>query len=297
MTTELSLIGVAVPTYNRPDYLKILLQSIPACVPVVVSENGLHLTPEFKAEFPAVQFCVTDQILEPLQNWNTAVRKQSTRWVAIPGDDDVYDFGAFEVVRRHIDQNPTAEMIVCGHRVIDQHGNQSSGWASDAGFFPRPGGFQIFKYGVDARMPSIFFKKSLFERLNGFDERFLITAGDSDFLQRATLIGDCYFAPDLISRYRVWKGGTTSQKIATLGWMQDIELWCNSVERFDKIQGTGLYSQKIRDEIWLRNLIAGLSAIKEKPTVLSRIRYLRACTIPRHGLLQSYLRLARVLIC
>ena len=111
-----------------------------------------------------------------------------------------------------------------------------------------------------------------------------------------TLIGNCLFAPDIIAGYRIWHGGTTSQLIATPGWMKDVELWCKTVERFDADRGIGVYSKKVRDEIYLRNLIGGLAAIRTDSSRISRLRYLKQYSIPKHGQLRSYLRLARLLL-
>lgn len=289
-------IGIAVPTFNRPDYLQILLRSIPDWVAVVVSDNGGNLSPSFKEDFPTVFFCSTETVLKTLENWNRAVRAQTSAWIAIPGDDDVYREGAFDIIRDRINDNPDADLIIFGHDIVDSRGTKLSSWTPRPGMYKRPGGFSRFKYGIDARMPSIFFRKSIFEKLNGFDQRFLITAGDSDFLQRATLIGNCCFCQEIVSGYRVWPGGATSQLIATPAWMQEIELWCESIRRFDAEQGIGIYSEKVRDEIYLRNIIGGLLTIGGAKKRASRLCYLRQFSLPKKGRLKSYLRLAKALL-
>jgi hypothetical protein len=276
--------------------LRELLSTIPEGVPVAVSDNGGALSQEFKLSHPSVDFHCTATVLPMFSNWNNAARHQHSEWVVLPSDDDLYLEGAFDIANRWIADHPTADMLVFGHHLIDGEGKVFDTWVPDFSFDASPRGFERFRYGVSARMPSVAFRRTLYHELGGFGESFKLTAADSDFVQRATLLGNILYVPEVISCYRVWAGGLTANRIATDEWMGEIDAWCASVAAFDRQRGTGVYTPHIRDEIYLQNLLAGVKVLRGKSGRGASWNYLRSQPLPTRAKLAAYARLLRALL-
>lgn len=292
-------IGVAVPTYNRENQLGGLLEMIPAHIPVYVSDNGSHLTAPFKKRFPSVHFkSIAGEPLPPLTNWNLAARMVTEDWVVIPSDDDIYYEDSFNTIEEYLERYNSADIVVFGHNTVDEEYQRINEWK------PRelvqcaaPNGFDYFKYGVDARMPSIFFKKKLLEELGYFDESFKITAGDSDLVQRALIKGISVFVPIVVSGYRVWEQGSTHQTIGTFEWMQEIDYWGDKLEKtLQEIPQYASQVSEIRAEIYARNLLAGIASVKKSRGYIAAWKHMMRCKYPHKALLRTQRRLLYGLI-
>ncbi|WP_413904383.1 hypothetical protein [Candidatus Skiveiella danica] len=281
--------GLAVPTYKRHNVLQKLLASIPSKVPVYISDNGSTLPESFQQQhtnavvrkiFPAVAM---------FKNWNLAAKLAHEEWIAVPSDDDVYYPESFEIIERCLAKYTDMDMIVFGHNTIDANNVVLNSWVPQFATCSAPNGFLKFRYGVDARMPSIFIKKKLFDQLGGFDEGFKLTAADSDLIQRATLAGNVQFIPEVVSGYRVWEGGLTHATIASSQWMEEVDRWCNRISKFCDERGITIYSNAIRDEVYAQNLLAGIISARRTNGYKAAWRHLNKCRYPfRARLLRNF---------
>jgi hypothetical protein len=283
--------GLAVPTFKRYDELQKLLTSIHVTVPVYISDNGSTLPESFQQQHSNAVVCKVFPPVLMFPNWNLAAKLVQAEWVAIPSDDDIYYQGSFSIIERCLDEYADMDMIVFGHNTVDADGRVINRWLPNLESCIAPSGFFRFKYGVDARMPSIFIKQALFKKLSGFDEGFKITAADSDFVQRAALIGNVQFVPEAVSGYRVWEGGTTHNTIASVEWMEEIDRWCNRISKFCEARNISIYSRSIQDEIYARNLLAGIVAVKISNGYVAAWRHVKNCRYPFRALVRTQLRL------
>lgn len=288
--------GIAVPTFNRYEVLKKLLDTIPVSVSVFISDNGATLPESFQQQYPNAGVGKVFPPVLMFPNWNLAANSVQADWVAIPSDDDVYYPKSFSIIERCLEQYDDMDMIVFGHNTIDADGNVLNKWIPQLETCIAPAGFLKFKYGVDARMPSVFVKTALFKVLGGFDEGFRITAADSDFIQRAALIGNVQFVPEVVSGYRVWEGGLTHKKIASAEWMEEIDRWGARIMAFCKEREINLYTKTLRDEIYARNLLAGLASAKRSGGYSASWNHLTSCRYPYRAHLRTQLRLLLWLI-
>ena len=284
------LLGVAIPTYKRQLLLARLLDSIDGDLPIVVSDNGGYLSKDFEGVYPKVRFLSAPEVTV-MKNWNRAAAALNTEWIIMPGDDDLYYPSSFSTIERTLRSSGEAEIVFFGHHIIDEYDKLLETWQPEAGQSPAPTGFNQMRFGVSARPPSIAFRKRLFDRLNGFDEQFTVTAGDSHFYQRASLIGDVVFCPDVVSGYRVWSVGSTNQTIATRNWMKEIDLWCDSVRAFAEKHSSYQYTDALRDEIYTANLRAGIGALKSRGSYLGAWRHLLDNRYPFHASMFSQVKL------
>ncbi|MBW8359991.1 MAG: glycosyltransferase family 2 protein [Weeksellaceae bacterium] len=293
---------VAIPTYNRNELLEKLLSSIPQRIKVTVSDNGSFTELNLKNKFTNATFISSSIVLDVFANWNVAAKNVSTEWVMIPSDDDLFYEFTFEIIQKNIEKYPNADMIVFGYDVIDEFDVKRKGWVvKNEISYESPLGFDIFKYGVDARMPAIVFKTSMLKKLNYFDENYKLTAGDSDLIQRVLLTGSVTFIPEIVAAYRVWNGALTHQKIATKLWLSEIDFWQNKLKNY----GIEVYRKKgllplqfdsIRDEVYARNLLPGISQIRKTNGFVAALRFIQQNRYPFRADIKTQLILVKVIL-
>lgn len=295
----MNTLGIAIPTYNREKQLDSLLQTVPADIPIYISDNGACLTQDFKHRFPWAHVVpVTSGVIPAFQNWNRAARMVAEDWLMIPSDDDIYYPHSFETIRQHIEDHADADMIVFGHYVVDEDYRIVSQWVPPSLLdLPAPEGFEQFKYGVDARMPSIVFRRELLNRVGFFDEEFKVTAGDSYMIQCAALTGRSVFVPLIVSGYRVWEKGATYAVVSTPEWMKEVEQWGEKLGHLlDVIPMYAAETGKIRAEIYARNLQAGLYHLRRKGLHMKAIRHFLTADFPWKATRLTQLKLLYQLI-
>jgi glycosyltransferase involved in cell wall biosynthesis len=277
----LSKLSIAIPTYNRNSYLLKLLETIPDTFAgkVVVSDNGGHVTDEIRTQYNQFSFIRLKNQVQMFQNWNIAINSIETEWFIMPSDDDLFVPGAFNDIEEVLKQNQTADIFIFGHNVINETDEVLTSWRPDKfQSFNSPQGFRLCSKGVDARCPSIIFKTDLVRRMGMFKEEFEYTAADSLLIHRCLLYGQSVFIPKIISSYRTWPNNFTSQLISTKGWLDKIQLWVDLIEEnlerdFPKEDLVPSIAN-FKDEIFARNLLAGLSERRKKNGVFNAMKFI-----------------------
>ena len=293
-------IAVAIPTYRRPDLLLQLTRSIPSDIPISVSDNDGSLNQLTSSFGDNVKVHHASSLLPIFANWNRAVSfvPSDATHVLIPSDDDLYLPDALETVREFLGKYPDADMFLFGCDFVDEQGNISLGWHPKQEEICSNGdGFLHFEFGVSARMPSVLFRTSFFLRIGGFDERFQLTASDSELIQRAALLGTTVFVPKVIGLYRVWSGSLTHARQATDLWMHEVTLWTGKIA--DLLRNGHQPRKRIvdidryRDEIFALNLLAGLGNLILKGEFQTGREFLSRYGVPRCATFFTRLRLLR----
>ncbi len=295
MTSE-ALLGIAIPSYKRPEMLARLLDSIDAGVPIAVSDNGGNLEAVFTERYAHVRFVRQPEVVPVTHNWNCAARAIDATWIVMPGDDDLYYPGSIARIEQAIRANPSADILFFGHHIIDEHDQVTGTWQPIAEALAAPAGFHRVRLGVPARPPGIVFRRAAFERLGGFCETFKVTASDNDFYQRVALSGSAAFIADVACGYRVWSSGSTAQTIASKPWLDEIDFWCRRVQDFARQHSTYTYPDSLRDEIYLANLRSGVRALKSRGDHLAALRHVVAARYPFRASPVSQLKLFTQLI-
>lgn len=283
--------SLAVPTFERYDELQKLLDSISKSVSIYISDNGSTLPASLLQQYSNAVVSKVFPAVLMFPNWNLAANLVQTEWLAIPSDDDIYYPESFQIIERCLEQYADMDMIVFGFNTINADGQVLSSWIPQLETCIAPSGFVNFKYGVDARMPSILIKLKLFKELGGFDEGFRFTAADSEFVQRAALIGDVQFIPEVVAGYRVWEGGMTHNKISSVEWMEEIDRWCHRISSFCKERNINIYSKRINDEIYARNLVGGIIGARKSSGYMAAWAHLTRCRYPFRALVRTQLSL------
>ncbi|NIJ51571.1 glycosyltransferase family A protein [Dyadobacter arcticus] len=276
-----------------------MLKTIPDNIDVVISDNGNSCSAEFKEEFKNRKFIGTNHVIAPLENWNNAASNLDTEWICVACDDDIFFENAFREFHVYEDKYPDAEMIIFGHKNIDEEGKEINSWKVDTlKVLDAPKGYDIFKYGVNARIIGVVFKKDLYNRIGKFDETFKVTASDSDFIQLALLNCKSVFVPETTVGYRVWKKSATEQTIATKEWMEEVFYWQSKVAA--ELRKTNYSNQDIRkntNEVIGLNLIGGLSSLKKQNKgIFVSLKYLLQFKYPVYATVKTQLRIMTCLL-
>ena len=290
----MSRIAVCIPTYNRPEELARLLHSIAGDASIYVSDNGATLSPEFRLRFPHVKFrSIPGAPVSMFRNWNLAALMAETEdWLLIPSDDDIYYPTSFLKISETLAMHPGAGIIVFGHHVVGESYEVLSTWCPDAATFEAPTGFQRFKFGVEARMPSIAIRRSVLQQLGYFDEHYVYAASDSDIVQRALLVADAVFEPNVVSGYRVWQRGATHSTLATAGWLKDVEYWGAKIQaELHRIPHYAPEAARVRDELYATNLLSGLSLLRRQGAARKCYDHFRRSRYPFNARWSTQLRI------
>ena len=294
-----SKVGVAIPTYNRESYLRILLNSIPSNIDVVISDNGSYCTTEFKEEFGNRKFIGSDLVVDVIKNWNNAVTNLDTEWICVASDDDIFFANAFDLFDKYSNQNPDAEVIIFGHTNIDEHGKAINSWKIDElKILEAPNGYNVFRFGVDARVIGVFFKKDLYNQIGKFDEAYKVTASDSDFIQLALLKGKSIIVPEISVGYRVWEKSMTGQLIATKQWIDEVIYWQSKIAK--ELKSQNFNEREIRrntNEVIALNLKEALFSLRKQNKNLSTaLKFLQQFPYPKYATIRTQLSIIKCLL-
>jgi len=135
------------------------------------------------ARWPGVEFRLVHQgEARGIPNaWNMGLRELRTDLVFILNSDDWYDAGAAETVLGLFEQHPGTDILTGPVRYCSDEPDA-------APRILRPKSFALFPFLMPVMHPGCFVKRSVYERVGGFNERYVISA-DYDFAYRCRAAG------------------------------------------------------------------------------------------------------------
>lgn len=293
-------IGVAIPTYSRPQLLAQLIRTIPSDIRIFVSDNARSMCGYSSMFSDNVLISHSDTLIPMFANWNRALGlvPDDVTHVLIPSDDDLYLPQAFVSMAQAVIEHPKADVFVFGCGLVDEAGRQRHGYTPKSLEIMDQGqGFLKFANGVDARMPGVLFRKDFLSRIGTFDEAFELTAADSDLIQRSLLLGRSVFIPLVVGLYRVWPGSLTHSRQASDEWMNEIEIWTDKIVGLLK-SGYGpeearLNAVHYKGEIVAQNLLAGVAGLIGRHEYKEAHKFISRYETPASAKFRTQLSLAR----
>jgi hypothetical protein len=188
--------------------------------------------------------------------------------------------------------------LIFGHRVIDKDDNEISRWVPEKKMeFLPPAGYEVFKYGVESRFPSMVFRTSKVRECGNLDESYKITAADSKMIQKVLLSGKVIFIPEIVGGYRTWPQNSTTLTLGTPAWLKEIDRWQNDIEAFigEDVGSVAIGDfQKIKDEVYARNMLGGIVNIKK--TQGKRWKYISENRFPRKASFLTKLKIIKAML-
>lgn len=180
MTTDLPLLSICIPAYNRPTWLRRGLESIAESwgegVEVIITDDSDH---------PGAEEIVKEVLgsrhyhyeyhgwaLGMAQNWNRAVSLAQGKYVMILHDDDFFLPGGvgrlLEVLRENGDRHP---VILCGVLVVDEGELVMKRQVFKRNQFlpPATALMQLFSNSSFVRFPAIVIRREVFDEVGYFN--------------------------------------------------------------------------------------------------------------------------------
>jgi GT2 family glycosyltransferase len=182
--TEIPFFSVVVPCFERPDDLRRCLSSLEKETQSPCPDYEIIVTDDSKSEkcrtvveheFPQVSWGNGKQN-GPAGNRNAGVSRAKGRWIVFLDDDCIAQPNYLSAYSKAINENP--KTLVFEGRIFADRPRKT--WAE---------GCPENEHGGMFWTSNLCIKKSLFEKLNGFDERFEVAFEDVDFAYRFKKLG------------------------------------------------------------------------------------------------------------
>ncbi|MDJ1505113.1 glycosyltransferase family 2 protein [Xanthocytophaga agilis] len=123
------LVSITLPTYNRPDYLKLAIASAInqtyKNIEIIVSDNG---SPESAQPIvdsfqdSRIRFHRYDPAVSMFDNHINGFKMATGKYVASLHDDDLWEKDFLEKMVPPLEENPNLILTFCNQWVIDEHG-------------------------------------------------------------------------------------------------------------------------------------------------------------------------------
>ena len=114
------------------------------------------------------------------------------------------------------------------------------------------------------------------------------------------MTGKVVFVPKIVSSYRTWSGSLTDKRIATKHWMKEIDIWTNKIIKLANIklkkEDNTFNWDRYKDEIYARNLLAGMNNIYKSKNFKDVYTYHKSCRYPKYALLKTKIRIWKTII-
>ena len=284
---------ICIPTYKRLDFLKNLVESIPEEYPICISDNGRFVNDSF-INRKNVKIHHLDNVIPLFENWNNAIEMVETEWFMIPGDDDVVLIDKLPLVEKYLENYNDCAFLAFAYETINEYGKKTKEWhPSRTGYFDKIEGFRIIERGVPYRCPAIVINTAKSRSIGNYDTDFSYTAGDSLYIQRLALEYPSVVIDEVIGQYRVWDNNYTNQKLFSIEWFDQIQLWQNKLRKFlIEKEINGIDMDKLCDLVIFDNLTSAILSNKSA-TIYDRLKFVNHIGWPKRIGTVNLLRLIR----
>jgi hypothetical protein len=212
------------------------------------------------------------------QNWNSAIDMVETEWFVFPGDDDTVKADKLPQVEEYINQYQDCAYLAFAYDVINENDDITGGWKPDeTRKFNAVDGFRYIQNSVPFRWPSLVINASRSRSIGNIDQDFTFTAGDSLYLQNMAIRYPIAVINENIGQYRVWQNSFTSQRILSMDWFSQIEMWQQKLkaliveEKIEDVDAARIHDQVIYDNFMAAVSMNRQSGKKERISLIRQI--------------------------
>ncbi len=217
---EPSLVTIIVPTYKRPDYLKLTLQSILAQtyenIEVIVVDDGSPGNENLLLckKFDKIRYIKIENSGGPAKPRNVGIKKAKGEFIAFVDDDDIWLPEKIEKQVKIFENNPEFGLVHGPCQVIDEKGNITET------IIGRPGSPKVKHGDVKMRMmgnwtimmPTPLVRKTVLEKVGFFNESIPPATEDREFWTRFSFYTLFYYLNEPLVFYRKHIGGISENK-------------------------------------------------------------------------------------
>jgi len=224
--------SVMIPTFNCARFLRTTLESVlqqnypPEAMQIeVVDDCSNHDDPERVVQEVGqgrIGFLRQARNLGHTRNFLTCLRRSRGQVVHILHGDDYVRPEFYARMAQVLDSNPSVGAAFCRHIVADEDGY----WTRISSLMREEGGIWVNGARELARKqriqtPSIVVRRSVYERLGGFDTRLSWTE-DWEMWVRIAARYPIWYEPEPLAVYRIREGSNTSRLILTGENVRDV---------------------------------------------------------------------------
>jgi glycosyltransferase involved in cell wall biosynthesis len=224
--------SVMIPTFNCARYLRVTLESVlregypPEAMQIeVVDDCSDHDDPEAVVQEVGqgrVAFFKHSRNVGHVVNFNTCLRRSKGHAVHILHGDDYVRPGFYRRMEEVLRSNPNVGAAFCRNIVSDENGYQtgiSPLVRDEAGIWVN-GAVELSCIQC-IQTPSIVLRRSMYERLGGFDPRLSWTE-DWEMWVRVAAHYPIWYEPEPLAVYRIREGSNSSRLILTAENIRDV---------------------------------------------------------------------------
>jgi glycosyltransferase involved in cell wall biosynthesis len=230
-------VSIAIPVFNQAGSIQETVESaIRAAknfplVEVVISENHSNDgTEKLLSDYvDHVRIVCPPKHLRMAANWNYVVGNCHGEWIAMLSGDDLIYPNYIPSIRKAIQQSSNAVFAMGGWKVKDQHLLSETSRrvlslprVARRGTVTRP-----LVYGPKASFASFCFRKSAFEKVGGFSEKYHLI---QDWILQfdLSLLGDFVKTDKIIAEYKTWQDRSDLENRRLPLYCEDLAHFCLS---------------------------------------------------------------------
>jgi glycosyltransferase involved in cell wall biosynthesis len=208
------LVSVIIPTYNRADYLKLVLKSVLEQtyknIEVIVADDGsTDNTAEVVADFndPRIKYFYQRNTGLPAATRNLGLREVSGEYIAFLDSDDLWLPKKLEIQVEYLRNHPEYYLVYSNAWIIDETGARK-GLIANLELFKEGEIFNnLVKYNFIPQL-TVLMKRKVFEEIGFFNEDPALRAvEDYEYWLRVALRHKIGFVKEPLAMYRAHSGG------------------------------------------------------------------------------------------
>lgn len=210
-----NLITVAIPTYNRPDFLRQSLKSVVdqsyKDIDILVLDNCSTMNIKNVVDGfsdSRIRYVRHGKNLGIIGNWNSAIAECETKYLSIFHDDDVMHSRFIEKSITMLERYQSVGFLYAQANKVDKNLEHISIWSD---LHPHEGlvsGYDYLRYTVDEACcvtiaPTVVFVADVFKKVGIFNDSLCFNSFDFNMLIRIAGAFDVYFMKEVLVDYRI----------------------------------------------------------------------------------------------
>jgi glycosyltransferase involved in cell wall biosynthesis len=220
MLSSSPLITVIVTTYNRPEYLKLTLESVVKQtyknIEIIVVDDGSigEKNQIVCKQFKNINYIKNINSKTPAVGRNIGVKESKGVYIAFLDDDDIWIPNKIEIQQQILENNPDFGLVHSPCQIIDSDGKLNSEIIGESfEWRNKHGDISLTMLGnFGLMMPTPLIRKSVIEKVGLFNEKMKPAGEDTEFWCRCSFETKFFYYPKSLAYYRIHSRNISQNK-------------------------------------------------------------------------------------